>query len=37
MMWIALGLAAFIGILLVLEFLARLAVLRMNSDGYDDN
>ncbi len=37
MMWIALGLAAFIGILLALEFLARLARLRMIGDGYDDN
>ena len=37
MMWLALGLTAFVGLLLVLEFLARLAVLRMIGDGYDDH
>ena len=37
MMWVALGLVAFIGILLVLEFLSRLSLLRMIGDDYDDH
>lgn len=37
MMWIALGLAVLVVLGLLLEFLARLVVLRMIGDGYDDH
>ncbi|QNT60253.1 putative membrane protein [Neisseria musculi] len=37
MMWIAIGLAVLIGLGVLLELVARIALIRMIGDGYDDN
>lgn len=37
MMWLALGLTAFVFMLLAVEFLVRLALLELIGDGWDGN